>query len=120
MTTKKLEFRPYSLYATKEVMQKKLNEGFEEIAFSYEGEWPKIRNDRIARMCVFFSPDRRIETYEHHEIDDVTVIRALTPFGVDFKGEDGLKERLEQGHIRLGKRRGIVDVLQDIIGWEYR
>jgi len=116
----KLEFRPYSLYVSREILQEKLEEGYEEVAFSYEGRWPRDRTDRITRMCVFFSPDGKIETYEHHEIADITVIRAIKPYQVTLRDNRHLGGRLEGCCIGVGKRRKITDVLQDAFGWEFR
>jgi hypothetical protein len=116
---KKLEFRPFSLYAPKDVIKKKFNEGYKEVAFSFEGKWTRKSSERIARMCAFFSEDGRIETYEHHEIDDVSAIYAIKPQEREFT-EEYLKEYLKNKHIGLGKRRKITDVLQDIIGWDFR
>lgn len=117
---KKLEFRPFSLYVSKDILKKIFERGYEEVAFSNEGKWSKNRNERIARMCVFFSKDATRETYEHHEIIDGTVIRALKPYGVAPISDNQLEERLKLNHIELGKRRKITDVLKDIIGWEFR
>lgn len=120
---KKLESRPYSLYASKAVMQKELERGFEEVAFSFEGGWFRNKQDRIPYMCVFFSKDGKFETYENREFDDVTVIRKTEPSPgtyVPLKNEE-LKEYLRQRNIAgLGERRKITSVLDDIIGWELR
>ncbi|MBS3090035.1 hypothetical protein J4461_04140 [Candidatus Pacearchaeota archaeon] len=115
---KQKEIRPYSLYAAREIFQRKIQEGYEEVAFSNEGEWHQ--QERIVRMCAFYSPDGEIETYEQHEIDDLIVIRASKPFGVTFKTGKGLKERLKPYNLTLGEKRKVRDVLNDIIGWEFR
>ena len=118
---KKLEIRPYSLYASMEVMHKRLAEGFEEVAFSFEGDWYKNGQERIPHMCIFFSKDGRVETYEHREIDDLTIIRTVSPYGGICLKEKNIQEYLRQRNIAgLGEKRTITSVLEDAFGWEFR
>jgi len=116
---KKLEFRPFSYYLPKEMLQKKLEEGFIAVAFSYEGGWIKHNQERISRMCAFF---RSMETgtYEHYEFADETVIRKIKPYEMGPFDYKELQNRLKVHSIKLGERRSIQIVLKDICGWEFR
>ncbi len=115
------EVRPYSLYLSKDILQQSLNKGYEEVAFSMEiGGYYKT-SERIVRMSVLYHPDGNILTYEHREIDDSSLFRRLKPFKYSLKDKRELSEfRLKQFNVKLGEKRNIRNVLDDIIGWEFR
>ena len=58
-------------------------------------------------------------TYEYREIVDGTSILVATPFRKHVD-EMELKKVLKRFHIRLGEKREINRVLDDILGWEFR
>ena len=108
---KNLEFRPCIVYAEKEIYQEKLKNGFAEVAFSNEGSWSFYK--RISKLCAFYHPDGRIETYEHPEYCDVGCIRVGKPVGSEYKDENSLQGVLKNFKLKLGKKRKIIDILND-------
>lgn len=114
------EFRPYSVYVEKEVLERKIREGFSEIAFSNDGSWSRERRERIARACVFYHPDGHLETYEYHEMIDSDVIRVVLPFEREFEDDKTPLKNFKMYKLKLGEKRKITEVLGNIIGWEFR
>ena len=56
------EFNLIKAYGKRDIFEKRLQEGYTEIAF---GNGPWVKNQRIVVLFVFYHPNGEVATYEH-------------------------------------------------------
>lgn len=105
------EFSPLNMYGDRNVFEKRLKEGYKELAFG-GGEW--VGDERIVRLFVFFNPNGRVATLQ--------TPKALTPDGHTRRGRieaeytaKEFEDYMKEWKIKLGNKTSLEDIVKK---WE--
>ena len=106
------EFSPLGLYGRKDAFEKRVRDGYTEVAYG-GGDW--VGNQRIVRLWAFYHPDGSIATYEHPKgmTPDMHTIRGQ-PFEAEYT-EREFQEHLENFRIKIGPKTGLKKLVEN---WE--
>jgi hypothetical protein len=83
---------PIGLYGNLPIFQERLKEGYTGVSFG-QGEW--VNNRRIVVIWVFYGPDGKVATYEHH--------KARTPEGASMRGPSETRIMTETSFVIFAK-----------------
>jgi hypothetical protein len=105
------EFSPLGMYGNKEIFERRLNEGYTEVAHG-SGEW--IGDNRIVALWAFFHPKRffrKVATHQHPKgyFDGHTFHGK--PFETAYT-EKGFKKYCENNKIVLGERQDLAKIVK--------
>ena len=106
---KPAKFSPLAMYGSREVSEKRLREGYVEIAFG-SGEW--VNDFRIVRLWVFFHPNGNIATYEHPKLMEPSM---RTYHGAPFEAQYSERQfdAYKQKHqITVGRKWSLGEILE--------
>jgi len=105
------EFSALRMYGNKNVFEKRVEEGYTEVAFG-GGDW--VGNQRIVRLWAFFHPKGKIATYEHPKFDDGSHIMRGNPFEAKYS-QRKFQKHLREFQIKLGAKSELAEVVNN---WE--
>lgn len=114
------EFSPLAMYGEKSIFEKRLNEGFTEIAFG-RGPWKEVESPglildvRIVAIYVFYHPSGKIATFEHPKARDCNL---MAHHGEPFEAEYNqltFHEHKKDYKLNLGEKIDLAEIVQS---WE--
>lgn len=106
------EFSLIGMYGKKDIFEKRVREGYTEVAFG-GGDW--VGDQRIVSLWAFYHPNGRIATYEHPKSMtlDCHTVRGR-PFEAEYTKRK-FQKHLQKFKIRLGEGSGLAQLVEN---WE--
>lgn len=101
-------------YANQRVFEKRVNQGFREVAFG-DGNW--IEGEKVPAVFVFYHPDGRVGTYGHLKFQDERTHETYhgKPSEIDFANLGEFERYCDEKGIRITRgRENLEDVFERV------
>ncbi len=107
------EFSKLKMYGEKEIFEKKVEEGYTEVAYGDGGDW--FDDQRIVSLFAFYHPNGKVATYEHPKrmTFDGHTMRSR-PFQAEYNKIE-FQIHLQEFQIKLEKKVGLEELVKN---WE--